>query len=127
MDTAFGIVGKDFVLLAADKTLARSIFVRKMDEDKIINLSDTCAFSMSCQDQANRMNFGEYVQKNLALAKLRNGFAYSTKAIASFVRVSCPGIRCCAAVRDCRYRSYHLRNIDRPTAAASCCHTCCTN
>ena len=36
MDTAFGIVGKDFILLATDKTLASSIVLRKMDEDKVL-------------------------------------------------------------------------------------------
>ena len=35
MDSIFGIVGKDFVLLAADCKVARSILVYKDDEDKV--------------------------------------------------------------------------------------------
>lgn len=35
MDSIFGIVGKDFVLLAADCKVVRSILVYKDDEDKV--------------------------------------------------------------------------------------------
>lgn len=35
MDATFGIVGKDFVLLAADLKVVRSILVYKDDEEKV--------------------------------------------------------------------------------------------
>ncbi len=35
MDTCLGIVGKDFVLLAADAMAGRSIMIYKSDEDKV--------------------------------------------------------------------------------------------
>jgi len=35
MDTCLGVVGKDFVLLAADAMAGRSIMVYKSDEDKV--------------------------------------------------------------------------------------------
>lgn len=35
MESVFGIVGKDFVLLAADCKVVRSILVYKDDEDKV--------------------------------------------------------------------------------------------
>lgn len=38
MDSIFGIVGKDFVLLAADCKVVRSILVYKDDEDKVRSL-----------------------------------------------------------------------------------------
>lgn len=41
MDATFGIVGKDFVLLAADLKVVRSILVYKDDEEKVSALSRT--------------------------------------------------------------------------------------
>lgn len=38
MDATFGIVGKDFVLLAADLKVVRSILVYKDDEEKVSTL-----------------------------------------------------------------------------------------
>lgn len=35
MDSIFGIVGKDFVIVAADAKVVRSILVYKDDEDKV--------------------------------------------------------------------------------------------
>jgi hypothetical protein len=35
MESVFGLVGKDFVLLAADCKVVRSILVYKDDEDKV--------------------------------------------------------------------------------------------
>ena len=39
MDSVFGICGKDFVIIASDTALNRSIFTLKHDEDKILNLN----------------------------------------------------------------------------------------
>ena len=48
MDSIFGIVGKDFVLLAADCKVARSILVYKDDEDKVRSFLCTfCVLSLS--------------------------------------------------------------------------------
>lgn len=41
MDTLIGIVGKDFTLLAADASAARSIIVFKSTEDKILQLDNS--------------------------------------------------------------------------------------
>ncbi|KUF96333.1 Sodium/glucose cotransporter 5 [Phytophthora nicotianae] len=69
MDSIFGIVGKDFVLLAADCKVARSILVYKDDEDK-----------------SDRLAFGEYIQKNMKLYELRNGVTLNGPATANYVR-----------------------------------------
>eukprot|EP00948_MAST-09A_sp_MAST-9A-sp1_P002580 g2580.t1 len=86
MESVFGLCGKDFAIVAADSAAARSIICFKQDEDKVLELDQRRILGISAQDQANRMNFGDYIQKNLHLAKLRNGFTMSTKAIASYVR-----------------------------------------
>ena len=39
MDSTFGIAGKDWVIIATDTAVNRSIFTLKHDEDKITNLS----------------------------------------------------------------------------------------
>jgi 20S proteasome subunit beta 4 len=37
MESIFGVVGKDFVLLGSDSKVARSILVYKDDEDKVLS------------------------------------------------------------------------------------------
>ena len=39
MDSCFGICGKDWVILASDMAVNRSIFTLKHDEDKIMQLN----------------------------------------------------------------------------------------
>lgn len=39
METSIGITGKDYVIIAADTTAARSIVKMKIDEDKIKQVS----------------------------------------------------------------------------------------
>ena len=39
MDCSFALTGKDYVIIAADTTAARSIVKMKVDEDKIKTLS----------------------------------------------------------------------------------------
>jgi 20S proteasome alpha/beta subunit len=47
MDTAFGIKGKDFVLLVSDSTIVRSIFKLKETEDKIFTLNENKLIAIS--------------------------------------------------------------------------------
>ncbi|DBA00595.1 TPA: hypothetical protein N0F65_007724 [Lagenidium giganteum] len=85
MDSIFGIVGKDFVLLAADSKVARSILVYKDDEDKLVSL-DKHKVLVGLGPQSDRVGFGEYVAKNMKLYELRNGVTLNGKATANFVR-----------------------------------------
>ncbi|RLN84536.1 hypothetical protein BBJ28_00021977 [Nothophytophthora sp. Chile5] len=85
MDSVFGIVGKDFVLLAADCKVVRSILVYKDDEDKSINLDDHKVMVAS-GPQSDRLAFGEYIQKNMKLYELRNGVTLNGAATANYVR-----------------------------------------
>jgi 20S proteasome subunit beta 4 len=85
MDSVFGISGRDFVLLAADTSQARSIVVLKTDDDKIMKLDDYKLFAMAGEN-GDRTAFCEYIQKNLHLYYYRNDLKLSTRAAANYTR-----------------------------------------
>eukprot|EP00762_Andalucia_godoyi_P004090 ANDGO_06326.mRNA.1 Proteasome subunit beta type-2-A len=84
-DTLIGVVGSDFVLLAADASQAFSIVAIKDDEDKIKVLDSHKAIAMS-GEPGDRNQFGEYIQKNLKLHTIRSGLPVSTDAAANYIR-----------------------------------------
>ena len=45
MDAIFGICGKDWVIIACDTSVNRSIFTLKHDEDKIMTLNNFKLFA----------------------------------------------------------------------------------
>ena len=69
MDSTFGVVGKDFVLLAGDATCARSILVFQHDIDKLVEL-DSHKCMVGAGVAADNSAFSEYVQKNMKLYEL---------------------------------------------------------
>ncbi|KAJ3216480.1 Proteasome subunit beta type-4 [Dinochytrium kinnereticum] len=85
MEVLIGIVGKDFVLTAADTTSARSIVVQKQGEDKSreLNKHNLLLFSGEAGDT---VQFAEYIQRNTRLYGIRHGVQLSTKAAASYTR-----------------------------------------
>ena len=85
MDSVFGLVGKDFAILASDMAIARSMLVYKHDVDKIVQLSDNMIM-VGGGTQADNVNFAEYIQKNFKLYELSNDLKLNTKASANFVR-----------------------------------------
>ncbi|XP_039268383.1 proteasome subunit beta type-2-like [Styela clava] len=85
MEFLIGIRGPDFVLLAADTSAARSIVVFQQDEDKMVKLGSNTLMAVS-GEPGDRDQFSEYIQKNLTLYKLRNGYELSTRAAANFTR-----------------------------------------
>jgi len=85
MEGIIGIAFKDFVLLAADKINAHSIIVVKSDEDKFYKLSDHLVMAV-CGEPGDTGQFAEFIEKNIQLYKMRNGFELSPKAAANFVQ-----------------------------------------
>jgi len=85
MDSAIGVVGKDFVLLAADTSQARSILKMKGDLDKLFPLDSHKMLALT-GEAADRENFAHYVQKNIKLYALRTGLTLSNHAAANFAR-----------------------------------------
>lgn len=84
-DSIFGFLGKDFVILVADTTQARSILVMKGDEDKIFKV-DSHKLMAAAGPPGDRIQFLEYIEKNLTLYALRTGNPLSTKAAVTFTR-----------------------------------------
>jgi 20S proteasome subunit beta 4 len=85
MDCAIGLVGENFVMLMTDMTVARSIVAFKHDEDKIRRLDRTKLLATS-GDHASRTSFAEFIEKNMALMRLRTDLEMSNEACAHFIR-----------------------------------------
>ena len=85
MDTVIGIVGKDFVLLAADTTRARSIVVLKGDDDKIMHL-DSHKLLGAAGETGDSHQFCEFIQKNINFNRFKSDVPLSTDATANFIR-----------------------------------------
>ncbi|EDW28746.1 GL19338 [Drosophila persimilis] len=85
METLLGIKGPDFVMLAADTTHARSIIVMKEDQNKIHKASDNLLISTT-GESGDTEQFTEFISKNIALYKMRNGYDLSPRAAAHFTR-----------------------------------------
>jgi len=85
MECLIGIRGKDFVLLASDSVVGRSVVSMKQDYDKSFHLSNNLLMSV-CGDSGDAVQFAEYIAKNIQLYRMRNGYDLSTKAAANFTR-----------------------------------------
>ena len=85
MDSIFGICGKDWVIVACDTAVNRSIFTLKHDEDKIMNLNSNKILAAS-GEQTDRYQFCNYIQKNLQLQAFRTGIELSVEASAQWMR-----------------------------------------
>merc|ERR1712046_27707 len=85
MECLIGMAFKDFVMVAADQTNARSIMVMKSDQNKFINLSDRLVMAVS-GESGDTNQFAEYIAKNIQLYKMRNGYELSPAAAANFTR-----------------------------------------
>lgn len=84
-DAVIGIKGKDFVVLGADAGAGFSIILMKHDEDKIANL-DTHKIMACNGENGDRVQFSEFIQKNLALYKFSNNTPTSMKASSHYIR-----------------------------------------
>ncbi|CAD7088466.1 unnamed protein product [Hermetia illucens] len=85
METILGIKGPDFVMVAADCTQAHSIIMMKEDENKIHKISNNLLMA-TIGDAGDTIQFTEYIAKNIALYKMRNGYDLSPKAAAHYTR-----------------------------------------
>ncbi len=85
MDSVFGICGKDWVIVASDMAVNRSIFTLKHDEDKILTLNTNKVLA-AAGEHTDRYQFCNYIQKNLDLQAYRTGHELSVEASAQFMR-----------------------------------------
>ncbi|XP_057524024.1 proteasome subunit beta type-2-A-like [Amaranthus tricolor] len=85
MECVFGLVGNGFAVIAADTSAVNSILVHKNNEDKIMIL-DSHKLMGASGEAGDRVQFTEYIQKNVALYQFRNGIPLTTSAAANFTR-----------------------------------------
>ena len=80
-----GILCNDFAILAHDNSAGRSIVKMKEDADKLFRLDHHIGIVV-CGEPGDTTYFGEYIQKNIALYRMRNGYSLSPQATANFTR-----------------------------------------
>ncbi|CAG8569051.1 5732_t:CDS:2 [Diversispora eburnea] len=85
MEFLIGIIGKDFVLVAADTTAVISINIFKVDEDKSRDLNKHIIMLYS-GEPGDAVNFAEYIQRNVRFYGIKNGIELNPKAAATFTR-----------------------------------------
>ena len=85
-DAVIGLKGKDFTMLAADTSDVFSILVRKDTEDKITIVPNQNIIIAANGQQGDRVQFVEFITKNLNLYRLRNDTNLSVNASAHFLR-----------------------------------------
>ncbi|KAL3686943.1 hypothetical protein R1sor_013252 [Riccia sorocarpa] len=83
MECLFGIQGDKFTIIVADTSQVQSIVVQKTEEDKIM-LLDSHKLLGTIGENGDRVQFSEYIQKNILLYQFRNGIPLSTAAAANF-------------------------------------------
>ncbi|KAI0060533.1 20S proteasome subunit [Artomyces pyxidatus] len=85
MECSFALTGKDYVLVAADTTSARSIIKMKVDEDKIKTLSPHLLMAYS-GEPGDTVQFAEYIERNIRLYHIRNLYPLRPQSAASWIR-----------------------------------------
>ncbi|XP_038072751.1 proteasome subunit beta type-2-like [Patiria miniata] len=85
MEFLIGIQGDGFVLVASDMTAGRSVFLFKHDQEKMYKMSDKLLM-LCAGESGDTVQFAEYIQKNIQLYKMRNGYELSPHAAANFTR-----------------------------------------
>jgi 20S proteasome subunit beta 4 len=113
MECSFALTGKDYVIIAADTTAARSIVKMKVDEDKIKTLSPHLLmaysgesgsstfstdsksfdfsfflFDLSVLHAGDTIQFAEYIERNIRLYHIRNLYPLRPQSAASWIRRS---------------------------------------
>jgi len=85
MEFLIGIEGADFVLLASDRNGGRSIVRMKDDVNKHVKLGSNLSMAI-CGEPGDNTYFAEYMEKNIQLYKMRNGYELTPHAAANFMR-----------------------------------------
>lgn len=87
MDCAFGIQGKDFILMASDRSVARSIMKLQDSDDKMTILSDNQIMA-ACGEIADRKDFSHLLKCELEYYYFVNGHRLNTDEVANYTRSS---------------------------------------
>lgn len=85
MECLIGMKFNNFVLLAHDNNGGRDILVMKQDQQKFFKL-DEYAGMVVCGEAGDTVYFSEFIQKNVVLYRIRNGYSMSPSAAANYTR-----------------------------------------
>ena len=85
MECLIGVAFNDFAIVAADARANRSIITLKGDSDKMFKLSNNCIMA-ACGEPGDTVQFAEFIQQNLQLYEIRNGYQLSPFSAANFTR-----------------------------------------
>ena len=85
MECLIGIKCDSFTILAHDNFAGRSILAMKQDQNKLFKLDDNVGVVV-CGEAGDTVYFGEYIQKNIALYRTRNGYSLTVQSTANFTR-----------------------------------------
>jgi len=85
IECIIGIKFDNFVMMAADMSHISSIMVHKSDCDKMQKLSSHLLMGI-VGESGDTTQFGEYVEKNVQLYKMRNGYELPPAAAVHFTR-----------------------------------------
>merc|ERR1711872_406129 len=85
MECSIGLCLNDFLMVATDRTNARSILVMKDDQQKSYQLSDKLIMT-AVGESGDTNQFAEFITKNIQLYKMQNGYELSPSGAANFTR-----------------------------------------
>lgn len=85
MISIVGLAGKDWVLLAADKSIGSSIICMNQSFDRLIQITPKHVLAMEGEN-GDTLQLSEYLQGNVALYKYRNSIELGSDALAHFIR-----------------------------------------
>lgn len=85
MECLIGIKCDSFVILAHDNFAGRSVVSMKQDQNKLFKLDENLGMVV-CGEAGDTVYFGEYIQKNIVLYRIRNGYSLCPQSAASFTR-----------------------------------------
>ena len=85
MDCAFAIQGKDFILIASDRSVARSIIKLQDSDDKLTLLSSNQILAAS-GEVSDRKNFSKLISGELEYYYFKYGNRLNTDEVANYTR-----------------------------------------
>lgn len=85
MDCAFAIQGNDYILMASDRSVARSIIKLQESDDKMTVLSSSQVLA-ACGEVSHRKNFSKLVLGELEYYYYKYNTRLNTDEVANFTR-----------------------------------------
>ena len=85
MDCVFGMAGEDYVIIASDRSVARSIIKLQDTDDKLTILSNNQILG-AAGEVSDRKNFSKLIYGEMELYYYKNNFRPSTDEVANYTR-----------------------------------------